>query len=49
MTNAIANTMPVRAIVPEAAADRYTCAEATDRPNVQDAKYACSMRGSVNP
>ena len=34
MTNAIANTMPVRAIVPEVAADMYACAEATERPNM---------------
>jgi hypothetical protein len=31
MTKAIANTMPVSAIMPEAVAERHACAEATDR------------------
>jgi hypothetical protein len=31
MTKARANTMPVNAIIPDAAAAKYACAEATDR------------------
>ena len=30
MTKAMANTMPMSAIIPEAAAERYACAEATE-------------------
>jgi len=31
MTKAMANTTPVSAIIPEATAERYACAEATDK------------------
>ena len=34
MTKAMANTTPVSAIIPEAAADRQACAEVTDKLNV---------------
>jgi len=34
---------------PDATAERYACAEATDRLRVNDAKYACSIRGKTIP
>jgi hypothetical protein len=34
MTKAMAKTIPVSAIIPDAAAERYACDEATDKFNV---------------
>jgi hypothetical protein len=46
---AMANTMPVSAIMPEAMAEKHACAELIDRPKVYDGKYSCSMLGNPNP
>jgi len=38
MMKAMANTMAVRDIIPDAAADRKACAEATERLSVKEPK-----------
>ena len=47
MTNATEKTMALRAIIPDAAADRYAWVELIERLIVYEETYVCSILGSA--
>ena len=52
MTKPMANTMPVSAIIPDAAAERKAWADETDNSkiwNVASVTQTCSIRGRATP
>jgi hypothetical protein len=49
ITNAIENTIPVSAIMPEATAEQIACADATLMVDTNSGSQWCSKRGKMMP